>query len=263
MDFLKSAGCIFVLILLAAPAGSDECESYGPVASIDAPKSGSQVPRNVHFRLGLYPTCGALEGGPQHRFRIVNQAGQEAESQRIRLTKFIFEIEPSQPLETGDWKLQVKRPEAQWSLGAWETLSRVKVARSSDRQAPKFAGISLAQADAVAGLVALSPCQVETDWVVSTRLYFLEAKDAGRQHDELLYFLDRKKPKDSRWTHHSTFRPHKEKTGMSFSFNTERAWEQTWQYRIRVRDLAGNETIGDKTFEVVHPARPDRPVPKQ
>jgi len=243
---------ISCLAIFSAPSIADECASHGPVAEIDVPKNDMSVMQNTRFRVGLFPTCGGVESGSKHRFRVVDKNGIKITHKRYFWTDHFIEVTPAEALKPGSWSLQVRRPLSKKRLGKWETLVRVKVKKGLDVTAPRFEGIDQAKAAAAAGTVFRSPCQAETGWVVRTTIQLATAEDDDTSRSELLYMLERKAKGDRKWMQFRTFRPRKH----SFSIETEQGWEQIWEYRVKVRDMAGNETIGKKTAEVHSPARP-------
>jgi hypothetical protein len=240
------------LVLLSVPSTGDECASYGTVAEIDVPKDGIAVVQNIRFRVGLFRTCGGVEGGPEHRFRVVDKNDIETTHRRYFWTDHFLEVTPAEPLKPGSWRLQVRRPVTSERLGKWETLVQVKVKKGLDVTAPRFEGTKQAKAEAVAGTVFLSPCEAETGWVVRTTIQLYPAEDDHSGRSELFYMLERRAKGDREWKQFRTFRPENQ----SFSIERDHDWEQVWEYRVRVRDMAGNETVGKKVTEVHNPAKP-------
>lgn len=239
-------------VLLPSPGEGDECATRGMVAGIDVPKDGMTVPQNTRFRVGLFDACGGLEGGPEHRFRVVDQHDVKTTHKRYFWTEHFLEVTPAGALKPGIWRLQVRRPVSKNKLGKWETLAQVNVKEGLDVAAPRFAGIKLAKAEAAAGTVFRSPCEAGTGWIVRTTIRLFAADDDNTSRDGLLYLLERKAKGDRRWVKYRTFRPENQ----SFSFETESGWGQVWEYRVKVRDMAGNETVGKKPVEVLNPPRP-------
>ena len=82
-------------VLFSAPSTGDECASHGPVAEIDVPKGGMTVMQNIRFRVGLFPTCGGVEGGPEHRFRVVDKNGIKITHKRYFWTDHLIEVIPA------------------------------------------------------------------------------------------------------------------------------------------------------------------------
>jgi hypothetical protein len=163
-----------------------------------------------------------------------------------------LEVTPAEAMKPGSWRLQARRPVSKTTLGPWETLVRVKVKKGLDVTFPRFEGIERAEARAVEGKVFRSRCEAETGWVVRTTFQLSAAEDDDSSPSELIYALDRRAKGESKWKRFRTFRPKK----LRFSFESERDWGEVWEYRVRVRDMAGNQTVGEKTAEVPTPEKP-------
>ncbi len=242
-----------LMLLLASPSASpDECASYGPVATLDLPRGNRPVLQNTRFRVGLYPTCGGVEGGPEHRFRIVDARGEPITHKRYFWTDPFLEVTPAEALKPGTWRLQVRRPKGAGELGEWETMVKVRVDKGLDVKAPTFAGIERVEAAAVDGTIPISPCQAKTGKVVRTTLVLSPAQDDVDGPDDLLYLIERRPKGEKTWIRFQTFRPKDHR----FSFESRDAWGQTWEIRVTVRDAAGNQTTGGKTATVRNPPKP-------
>ena len=88
--------------------------------------------------------------------------------------------------------------------------------------------------------------------VVRTTIQLYTAEDDSTSRSELLYMLERKIKGERGWMQFRTFRPENH----SFLLETDGGWEQVWEYRVKVRDVFGNETVGKKTAVVHSPAKP-------
>ncbi|MBI5501760.1 MAG: hypothetical protein HY907_16070 [Deltaproteobacteria bacterium] len=265
MRYQRSSACIggFFLLLAASGARADECASNGPIAYSDVPRDGAAAPPNTRFRVLVAPGCGGVENGPEHQFRVIDPTGTEIPSHREPWARSLLELVPDADLPPGQVELQVRRPLSTDALGEWERLVRVRIAGERDEHAPAFAGIESGTATAERESVPLSPCEATEGDVVLTRLEFAAAADAPRDHDELLYRLDRRHPGDATWDEWRTFRPTPDRETWFFSWSTweREAWAATWEYRIAARDIAGNETVGEKTVTVTAPPRPGAEAP--
>lgn len=257
---MRHAG-ITLLLALVVPAtdAADECASYGPMAYLDAPFDGTDVPANVRFRVLVAPSCGGLEGAPAHAFRLLDAAGNEAPTDVVPWGTHHVELAPRTDLAPGEHELQVRRPISTEALGEWQRLARVRATAERDERAPSFDGLRSGAARAVRGSVPLSPCEVVPGWELETRLVFDAADDAPRNHAELLYRLERRRPGAVAWEHDRTFRAAAGRP-TSFSWKDTTGWGETWEYRLSVRDLAGHETTGAATATVAAPPRPTEPV---
>ncbi|MCB9702237.1 MAG: hypothetical protein H6711_10100 [Myxococcales bacterium] len=253
----------------AAPAGADECASYGLRADLDGAEAGRHVAANVAPRVLLAPSCGAPEGGPDHEFRLLGPGGEVVTPTAVPWGRWFVELQPPALLAGGGWRLEVRRP--RWSasvdaveLGPWEAMASFwVVADLVDRQAPAFDGIVAGEARPVAGTVMLSPCEAESDWVVETHLTFAPAFDTIAAADDLLYLLERRSPGgDPAWSEVTTFRPERARGGrVGVTLTDEWGWGERWEYRISVRDPSGNQRLGERTLTVTAPKKPKRPVP--
>lgn len=261
-----------VLLVGGWPSASlaDECASYGPKAHLSTPVDGARVAANAHLHVGLYVSCGGVEGGPRHQFRLLDADGKEvalherrkpptARCQRPTCQE--LELVPRALLAPGAYRLEVRRPVDEHTLGAWSVLGHMTALDRIDAAAPKLEGIVEASAEPVEGTAFLSPCQAVPAWELRTTVEFEAAEDGPTDHDELLYALDRQPPAGGPWSEVAGFRP--DGAGgsrRSYSFDSD-DWEQSWRYRIRVHDAAGHETIGARTMVVTAPAEPTEPVP--
>ncbi len=252
---------IALLLALVVPATdvADECASYGPMAYLDAPFDGTDAPANTHFRVLVAPSCGGVEGAPAHEFRLLDAAGVEVPTDTTTWAEWFVEVVPKTPLAAGDHELQVRRPISTTALGDWQKLARVRATPERDDRAPSFTGLRSGTARAVWGTVPLSPCEVVPGWELETRLVFDAADDAPRDHDELLYRLERRRPGTEVWEHDRTFRA-SDGRRTSFSWKSTTGWGETWEYRLSVRDLAGHETAGAAAVTIVAPPRPTEPL---
>ena len=242
-------------LLLLQSVYTDQMAPCFPEARVDVPKNNDSVPGNIRFRIGFFPAACTLSG-PEFRFMLVNSKGEEAAFEKEQWRQFL-EIKPLLPLAAGAWTLKVRQPVSQSSLGPWQELVSVDVTTGNDISAPDFLGISSANVQAVRGLAPRSPCEMQEAWVIKTTILFGEAVDAQCPHDLLLYVLERRKPDSAQWGDSRIFRPAKQGNSMIFEWQTSRnEWKQTWIYRLRVRDWAGNETVGLKTIVVKNPGKP-------
>ena len=246
---------------------ADECASYGPRADRDVPREGDRVSANALFRAIVAPSCGGVENAPEHEFRLVDGAGAVVPARRESWARWLVELVPETDLAPGAYEFQVRRPVSEEALGDWQTLVRVTATAERDDREPSFAGIRSGTAKAERGSVPISPCQAEDGDLLRTRLEFAAADDSPREHDELLYRLDRRHPGDEGWEEWRTFRPTPEGDTWFFSWSAweREAWGVEWEYRIAVRDMAGHETIGAATVTVTAPPRPGatpEPVPE-
>ncbi|MBI5486225.1 MAG: hypothetical protein HY905_02715 [Deltaproteobacteria bacterium] len=244
--------------LVAPSTHADECASNGPVADSDVPRDGSEAPANTHFRVLVAPGCGGVENGPEHQLRLIDARGAEVPTHREAWARWLRELVPDGELAAGVYELQVRRPVSTEALGEWERLARVRVTAERDERVPAFAGIESGTATVERGSVPISPCEAREGDVLRSRLEFTAADDAPRDHDELLYRLDRRHPGDASWEEWRTFRPTPDGQKWFFSWTTweSEEWGAVWEYRIAVRDIAGHETVGTKTATVTAPRRP-------
>lgn len=251
-----------LLLALVVPAAiaADECASYGPMAYLDAPFDGTDAPANTHFRVLVAPSCGGLEGAPAHEFRLLDPAGETVAADVAPWGPHHVELVPRADLAPGDHELQVRRPVSTTALGDWQKLARVRATTGTDDRTPSFDGLRSGTARAVRGSVPLSPCEMVPGWELETRLTFDAADDAPRDHDELLYRLERRSPGATAWEDYRTFRPTPAGRRWMFSWKDTAGWGETWEYRLSVRDLAGHETTGAATVTVAAPPRPTEPA---
>jgi hypothetical protein len=256
----RSAPTLLLALVVPAAAEADECASYGPVAYLDAPFDGTDVPANVRFRLLVVPSCGGLEGAPPHEFRVLDPAGTAVPADLVPWGPHHLELVPRDALARGEHELQVRRPSSTTTLGAWERLARVRATGERDDRPPTFHGLRTGTARALWGSVPLSPCQVVPGWELEIRLEFDAADDAPRDHLALLYRLERRPPGSGGWKDDTTFRPTPAGSRWSFAWKNTAGWGETWEYRLSVRDLAGHETIGVATATLKAPARPAEPA---
>lgn len=253
---------LLVLLTLAVPAtaDADECASYGPMAYLDAPFDGSDVPANVRFRVLVVPSCGGLEGAPPHDFRVLDPAGLAVPADVVPWGPHHVELVPRAALARGEHELQVRRPSSTTTLGDWERLARVRATGERDDRPPTLHGLRAGAARAVWGSVPLSPCQLVPGWELEVRFDFDAADDAPRPHDELLYRLERRRPGGTAWEPDHTFRAARTGGRGSFSWKSTAGWGEVWEYRLTVRDLAGHQTVGTTTVTVDAPERPAEPA---
>ena len=252
---------ITLLLALVVPAtdAADECASYGPMAYLDAPFDGTDVPSNARFRVLVAPSCGGLENAPTHEFRLLDAAGTAVPADVVSWGPYHRELVPRAALAMGEHELQVRRPISAEALGDWQQLARFRATDERDDRPPTLDGLRSGSARAVRGSVPISPCQAVPGWQLETRLEFEAADDAPRPHGELLYRLGRRRPGDAVWEHDRTFRAAAGRRS-SFSWKSTAGWGEAWEYRLSVRDLAGHETTGAATVTVAAPPRPDEPA---
>ena len=250
---------LFFLFLTESQVYSDQCRSHGIEAWLDVPKSDSTVPPNTHFRVFLYPRCNGIEG-PEHQFRVVDPEGHEASHTAIPFLEKGIEIVPEEPLPGGSWTLEVRKPISETELGPWESLTAVQVEGTSDTSSPKFDGIAGGGSKPTVGLVWKSPCEKEKAWKIGFEVMFEAALDEPRDPWELLYILERRATESDVWEVVGTFRPDSIGQDARHDWESRHGWDETWTYRLRVRDLAGNETIGARTITIKNPPLPDEPV---
>lgn len=260
-------GFMLVAALSPSVALSDECASYGPEAWMSNPHNGSKIAMNARFRIEVAPSCGGIEGGPPHQFRLVNAKGAELESSQKVIAENknckpvpcqTIALIPGRPLEGGTVVVEVKKPMEGGKLGPWETLARYEAAGWVDKSAPQFDGIADTQVSVIVGSAPISPCQAEPAWEISARFLFELAHDGDSNPDDLLYALDGKAAGQSEWIELLSFRPNiDEKTGRGFyEWHNQKEWGQSFDFRLRVKDAAGYETVGLKTVSLVFPAKP-------
>jgi hypothetical protein len=245
------------LLLLVKPAWAEECQK-GWVASLDVPKDGATARPGSHFRVLLYWGCSDIDGGPRPELRLRSGDGAEIPFTQVAWSDHYVELFPKEPKADVTIELQVRRPASKDALGPWERLARVTIAGTADAVAPELEGLTDGEAAAVEGTVALSPCHSVPGWELETRLTFPAARDAGSQHDELLYVLERAPAGESRWEARQTLRPTPQGDGMTFTWRDDRGWDEEWVYRLSVRDMAGNQTAGLRTISIKNPTRPAR-----
>lgn len=248
-------------------ARADECASYGPRAWMSNPYNGSKVAKNARFQVDIAPSCGGVEGGPPHEFRLVNGAGAEIAmtSKVVSIEKNCqpvpcqtLELSPVAPLAPGTVVVEVRIPEGPGKLGPWEALARFEAAGWVDQLAPQFDGIAKADVSVVVGSAPISPCQAVPAWEIVARFLFTPARDEQTSKDDLLYALDKRVPGQSDWEELNEFRPNfDEATGQGyFDLRNQSFWGQSYEFRLRVADAAGHGTIGSKTALLSFPAKP-------
>ena len=255
------------LAFYSGDALADECASYGPEAWMSNPYNGSKVAANARFQVDVAPSCGGVEGGPPHAFRLVNAKGTEIEtiSKVVAMDKNCrpvpcqtIELMPARPLAGGPLVLEMRKPLKPGELGPWEVLARFEAAAWTDEIAPQFDGIADAKVSVIVGSAPISPCQAEPAWELSARFSFDLARDGESNANDLLYMLDGKAEGQSEWSELLSFRPNiEEKTGRGFyELRNQSYWGQSFDFRLRVQDAAGHETVGQKTAALRFPAKP-------
>jgi hypothetical protein len=246
---------LLLCLLLLQSIHTDQLAPCFPEAHVDVPNNNISVPSNIRFRIGFYPAACTLSG-PEFQFKLMDKRGTESAIDKLPWEHSI-ELKPIAPLAAGRWILRVRQPVSDSKLGPWQDLVAVNVTAETDISAPEFAGISSADAQAVRGLVPLSPCEMQEAWVIKTTITFAAAVDSKCPHDQLLYILERRRPHTGEWGNSLVFRPARQNTKMIFEWETaDNEWGQIREYRLRVRDWAGNESIGLKTVTVQNPKRP-------
>jgi hypothetical protein len=246
---------ILLWLLLLQSVHTDQLAPCFPAAHVDVPRNNISVPANIRFRIGFFPVSCRLNG-PEFQFKFVNAQGREAAFAKVPWQHYI-ELKAIAPLDPGGWTLKVRQPVSANKLGSWQNIAVVNVISATDISTPGFAGISSAYAQAVRGLVPLSPCELREAWVIKTKITFTAAVDSQCPHDQLLYLLERRRPDSAKWRDSRVFRPAEQDGDMIFEVETSgNEWEQRWVYRLRVRDWAGNETIGRGIAAVQNPQKP-------
>lgn len=260
MKTLKYFKMLFVLTIITFAINSDEFAPWYQEAIIYIPPKNTFIPQNSRFLIRFFPSR-RKQSTPVHEYRLLDNRGRE-----IKFTKVPWEsclqIIPSQLLTPGKYTLQVRQPASEESLGPWQDLVNVTVIAQIDNTAPVFQGVVTADVQTVVGYVRITPCHFKKAWVIKTKLTFAAALDPPYPHEELVYVLERYSPSLRKWERVYVFQPVREKDNMIIEWesNPYDEWNKIWIYRIRVRDIAGNETIGVKTITVQNPQKPDKPV---
>jgi hypothetical protein len=246
----------FALVAAGRPAAADECIKSWRL-DLDLPQEGSRVPPNVRPRVRVYQTCASFTGGPRPEARLVTAAGVPVAARPVELPRWYVELVPAAPLAPGSYRVEARRTQAPDRLGPWERVAAFEVAGRVEGRAPAFAGVERGESDLVEGTVFLSPCHAERGHLVRTRLDFVRARVA-RAHAEVLYFLEGRRDAESAWRAVDDFRPRAGGDPARFGWTQQHGYGERWQYRLRARDIAGNETIGERTLVVRHPPSPPR-----
>jgi hypothetical protein len=241
---------------VARPAAAEECIKSWRL-DVDLPLDGSRVPPNARPRVRVYETCASFTGGPRPEVRLVTAAGAAVATRPVALPRWYFELVPAAPLSPGRYRLEARRTQAPDRLGPWERVATFEVAGAAEGRAPTFTGVERGESDLVEGTVFLSPCQGERGHLVRTRLDFARARLA-RPHAEVLYFLEGRRDGVGAWQVINDFRPSGDGALARYEWTQQRGYGERWQYRLRARDLAGHETIGERTLVVRHPPSPPR-----
>jgi hypothetical protein len=253
---LAAALACVALGLAAGPAAADECVKSWRL-DVDLPRDGSRVPPNARPRVRVYQTCASFSGGPRPEVRLVTATGAAVATRTVALPRWFVELHAATPLAPGAYRLEARRTQSPDRLGPWERVAAFAVAGAAEGRAPTFAGIERGESDLVEGTVFLSPCHAERGHLVRTRLDFARARLA-RPHAEVLYFLDGRREGEGAWQVVNDFRPPPDGPLARYEWTQQHAYGERWQYRLRARDVAGHETIGERTLVVRHPPSPPR-----
>jgi hypothetical protein len=255
---LRPAAVLVCLACLAASrsAAAEECIKSWRL-DVDQPLDGARVPPNARPRVRVYQSCASFSGGPRPELRLVTEAGAVVPARPLELPRWLVERVPAAPLPAGRYRLEARRTQAPDRLGPWERVAGFEVAGPAAARAPAFAGIARGETDLVEGTVFLSPCQGERGHLVRTRLELARARTA-RPHAEVLYLLEGRPEGAGAYEVINDFRPAPGPEPARYEWQQQRGYGERWQYRLRARDLAGNETIGERTLVVRHPPAPPR-----
>jgi hypothetical protein len=255
---LRAAAVLVGLAVVAAgrTAAAEECIKSWRL-DVDRPLEGSRVPPNARPRVRVYESCASFSGGPRPEARLVTDTRSAVATRAVELPRWYVELVPAAPLAAGRYRLEVRRTQAPDRLGPWERAAGFEVTGRAEARAPAFAGIERGESDLVEGTIFLSPCHAQRGHLVRTRLDFGRARQA-RPHAEVLYFLEGRLEGAGAYQVIDDFRPPAGADPARFEWKQQRGYGERWQYRLRARDIAGNETVGERTLVVRHPPSPPR-----